>query len=47
MADPAEGYTIGDGIEAMDRIADEVLDDSFSTSLAGVSKEFAESGSSI
>jgi multidrug efflux pump subunit AcrB len=47
MADPAEGYTIGDGIAAMDRIADEVLDDSFSTSLAGVSKEFAESGSSI
>jgi multidrug efflux pump len=47
MADPAEGYTIGDGIEAMDRIADEVLDDSFSTSLAGVSKEFAESGSSV
>ena len=47
MADPAEGYTIGDGIKAMDRIAEEVLDDSFSTSLAGVSKEFAESGSSI
>jgi len=47
MANPAEGYTIGDGIVAMDRIADEVLDDSFSTSLAGVSKEFAESGSSV
>ena len=31
----------------MDRIAEEVLDDSFTTSLAGVSKEFAESGSSI
>ncbi|TXI81555.1 MAG: efflux RND transporter permease subunit [Flavobacteriales bacterium] len=46
-ADPAEGYTIGDGIAAMDRIADEVLDDTFSTTLAGVSKEFAESGSSI
>jgi multidrug efflux pump len=46
-ADPAEGYTIGDGIAAMDRIADEVLDDSFYTTLAGVSKEFAESGSSM
>jgi multidrug efflux pump len=46
-ADPAEGYTIGDGIAAMDRIKKEVLDESFSTSLAGVSKEFAESGSSI
>lgn len=46
-ADPAEGYTIGDGITAMDRIADEVLDDSFSTALAGVSKEYAESGSTI
>jgi multidrug efflux pump len=46
-ADPAEGFTIGDGIEAMDRIADDVLDDSFSTALAGVSKEYAESGSSI
>src|SRR5690606_38186343 len=46
-ASPAEGYTIGDGIAAMDRIADEVLDDSFSTALAGESKEFAESGSSL
>ncbi|MBL7950586.1 MAG: efflux RND transporter permease subunit [Flavobacteriales bacterium] len=46
-ADPAEGYTIGDGIAAMDKIADEVLDDSFSTALAGVSKEYAESGSTI
>ncbi len=46
-ADPAEGSTIGDGIAAMDRIADEVLDDSFSTALAGVSKEFAESSSSL
>jgi multidrug efflux pump len=46
-ADPAEGYTIGDGIAAMDRIKKEVLDDSFSTALGGVSKEFAESGSSL
>lgn len=46
-ADPNEGYTIGDGIAAMDRIADEVLDDSFSTTLGGVSKEFADSSSSM
>ncbi len=46
-ADPAEGYTIGDGIAAMDRISAEVLDDSFSTALSGVSKEYAESGSSL
>jgi multidrug efflux pump len=46
-ADPAEGFTIGDGIEAMDRIADDVLDESFSTALAGVSKEFADSSSSL
>lgn len=46
-ANPAEGKTIGDGIAAMDRIAEELLDDSFSTALAGTSKEFAESGSSL
>lgn len=46
-ASTVDGKTIGDGIAAMDRIADEVLDDSFSTALGGVSKEFAESGSSL
>lgn len=46
-ANPAEGKTIGDGIEAMKKIADDLLDDSFSTALAGTSKEFAESGSSL
>jgi hydrophobe/amphiphile efflux-1 (HAE1) family protein len=46
-ANPAEGKTIGEGIEAMDRIATDLLDDSFSTALAGTSKEFAESGSSL
>lgn len=46
-ASTVDGKTIGDGIEAMDRIADEVLDDSFTTALGGVSKEFAESGSSL
>lgn len=46
-ANPVPGKTIGDGIEAMDRIAQELLDDSFSTALAGTSKEFRESGSSL
>ncbi|MNK21397.1 Efflux pump membrane transporter BepE [compost metagenome] len=44
---PNDGFTIGDGINAMDKIAEEVLPESFSHSLAGTSKEFAESGSSI
>lgn len=46
-ANPVPGKTIGDGIEAMDRIAQDLLDDSFSTALAGTSKEFRESGSSL
>lgn len=46
-AQPNDGYTIGDGIEAMDKVAAEVLPESFSHSLAGTSKEFAESGNSI
>lgn len=41
------GKTIGDGIEAMDEVKQEVLNDTFSTSLAGTSKEFMESGSSL
>lgn len=41
----APGKSIGDGIEAMDRIADKVLDDSFSTDLGGESRDFVESGS--
>ncbi len=41
------GKTIGDGIEAMNRIAGEVLDPSFSTDLAGPSRDFAESSSSL
>lgn len=46
-AEPAEGKTIGNGIEAMDAIAAEVLPEGFTTSLSGTSKEFAESGSSL
>ena len=43
----APGKTISEGIEEMDRIADEVLDDSFRTALAGDSKDFQESSSSL
>ena len=46
-ANPAKGLTIGDGIDEMDRIADIVLDDTYSTALAGASKDFAESSSSL
>lgn len=46
-ASPAKGVSLGQGIEAMDRIADEVLDESFSTTLAGTAKEFAESSGSL
>ncbi len=42
-----EGKTIGDGIAEMDRIADTVLTDKFSTALEGASKEFVESSSSL
>lgn len=44
-AAPAPGKTIADGIAAMDRIAQEVLDESFSTALSGASRDFAESSS--
>ncbi|MDB5262250.1 MAG: acriflavin resistance protein [Adhaeribacter sp.] len=41
----APGRSIGDGIDAMNRIAEKVLDDSFTTDLAGESRDFQESGS--
>lgn len=43
----AEGKTIGEGLDEMDKIAAEVLDDTFRTSLAGESKEYRESSSSL
>lgn len=39
----AEGKTVGDGILAMEEIAAELLDDTFTTSLAGSSRDYAES----
>ena len=41
------GKTIGDGIDAMDKIGKKVLDESFSTALQGASKDFVESSSSL
>ncbi|MDR0542253.1 MAG: efflux RND transporter permease subunit [Dysgonamonadaceae bacterium] len=43
----AQGVTLGEGLDEMDRIAKEVLDDSFRTALSGESKEFRESSSSL
>ncbi|MFC5271811.1 efflux RND transporter permease subunit [Adhaeribacter terreus] len=39
------GKSIGDGIDAMNRVRDKVLDDSFSTDLGGESRDFVESSS--
>ncbi|MDR3127353.1 MAG: efflux RND transporter permease subunit [Tannerellaceae bacterium] len=42
-----QGYTLGDGLAEMDRIAEETLDESFRTALTGESKEFRESADSL
>lgn len=41
----APGKSISDGIEAMDRIREKILDDSFTTDLGGESRDFVESSS--
>lgn len=43
----ADGKTIGEGLDEMDKIAKSTLDDTFRTALAGDSKEFRESSSSL
>jgi multidrug efflux pump len=43
----APGKTVGDGIREMEKISKEVLDESFTTSLTGASRDFAESSSNI
>ncbi len=43
----APGKTMSQGLAEMDRIADEVLDETFRTALAGDSKDFQESSSSL
>lgn len=45
QASLAEGKTIGDGVKAMEVIADRVLDETFQTSLSGPSRDYAESSS--
>ena len=46
-ADLSPGRTIGDGIAAMEGIAAQVLDDTFSTALTGESRDFSESSRSL
>ncbi|WPP53290.1 efflux RND transporter permease subunit [Catalinimonas niigatensis] len=46
-ASPAQGVTLGQGIEAMDEIAADLLDESFSTALSGTSKDYEESSGSL
>ena len=43
----APGVALGDALNEMDRIAKEVLDDSFRTALAGESRNFRESSASL
>lgn len=46
-ASTARGYTLADGIKQMDKIASATLDESYSTSLAGTAKEYAESSNTL
>jgi len=41
----ADGKTIGDGVKAMQQVADKLLDESFKTALSGASRDYAESSS--
>ncbi|MGY2133318.1 efflux RND transporter permease subunit [Hymenobacter sp. HD11105] len=43
----APGQSLGDGIAAMQAIADKQLDETFSTELSGASRDFQESSSSL
>jgi hydrophobe/amphiphile efflux-1 (HAE1) family protein len=43
----ADGATIGDGIKAMQGIANRLLDESYQTSLSGPSRDYVESSSNI
>ena len=46
-ANLSPGTKLGEGLAAMDRIATEVLDETYSTALAGQSKEFQESSGNL
>jgi hydrophobe/amphiphile efflux-1 (HAE1) family protein len=41
----APGHTVGDGIKAMEEIKSQILDDTFTTSLTGTSRDLSESSS--
>ena len=41
----AQGRTVGDGIKAMEEIKSQILDDTFTTSLTGTSRDLSESSS--
>jgi len=43
----APGFVIGDGIRAMQGVADRVLDDRFNTSLTGASRDFQEGSEGV
>jgi HAE1 family hydrophobic/amphiphilic exporter-1/multidrug efflux pump len=43
----ADGKKVGDGVKAMQAIANKLLDNSFQTSLSGPSRDYAESSSNI
>lgn len=47
QASPKPGFTVGDGIAEMRRIAKKTLDSSFTTALAGTSRDYDESNSNI
>ncbi|MCS6822050.1 MAG: efflux RND transporter permease subunit [Microscillaceae bacterium] len=44
---PAKGVSLGEALKEMDKIAKETLDETFSTTLAGQSRDFVESSSSL
>ena len=46
-ARPAPGNTIADGINAMDRVAEDVLGPQFSTALSGQSRDFQETSNQL
>ncbi|HZH36470.1 MAG TPA: efflux RND transporter permease subunit, partial [Flavisolibacter sp.] len=46
-ANLAPGHTIGEGVTVMQNIADRLLDETYTTSLTGSSRDYAESSSNI
>lgn len=46
-ADLSPGYALGQGIEAMNEVRDEILPEGFTTALSGTSRNFAESTNSL